>query len=194
MTDIIRPGVGIIFMKVGTHAQENLADIIARKSKEIEETGYAMWGYGGNTCHPRTMVQPFAESYAIKDAPIYLCMHEMNSRHFAERLRARECSEDGINWKPIPETINVVGSRFALVLEDLKQEELELPLGKAQVAIGMSRGRPASRYLQGQVDKACLDILGSPLPDLRPEEQSKVSINLVAKLKPPYAVFLRDHR
>ena len=55
MSDIIRPGVGILFMKVGTHAQETLADIIA-KDQEIEDTGYAMWGYGGNTCHPRTMV------------------------------------------------------------------------------------------------------------------------------------------
>jgi hypothetical protein len=36
-------------MKVGTHAQESLEDIIARKSKEIDDAGYAMWGYGGKT-------------------------------------------------------------------------------------------------------------------------------------------------
>src|SRR5690349_10987760 len=101
-------------MKVGTHAQESLADIIARKCKEIEETGYGMWGYGGNTCHPRTMVQPFAESCAAGGAPIYLCMQEMNSRHFAEPLRASEYSVDGSKWEPIPATINVRGSRFAL--------------------------------------------------------------------------------
>src|SRR5262245_2683061 len=171
MSTIIRPGTGILFMKVGTHAGESLADIIARKSREIEETGYAMWGYGGNTCHPRTMVQPFAASYASKDAPIYLCMHEMDSRHFAESLRADEFSADGRTWERIPKTINVTGSRFALVLEDLKQEELALPLAKAQVAIGLCKGRPAGRYIQGQVDKACLDVVDSPLPGLGPEEQ-----------------------
>src|SRR3954452_3871184 len=108
-------------MKVGTHAQETLTDIIVRKTKEIEDAGFAMWGYGGNTCHPRTMVQPFAESFVIRNAPIYLCMHEMNSRHSAEPLRANEFSADGFNWQAIPDTINVKGSRFALVLEDLKQ-------------------------------------------------------------------------
>jgi hypothetical protein len=194
VNDIIRPGVGILFMKVGTHAQETLADIIARKSKEIEETGYAMWGYGGNTCHPRTMVQPFAESCTVRDAPIYLCMHEMNSRHFAEPLRANEFSEDGTKWEAIPKTINVTGSRFALVLKDLKKVELTLPLANAHVAIGLSKGRSASRYIQGQVDKACLEISDIAMSDANPDTDREISINLVAELKAPYAVFLRDHR
>lgn len=194
MSDIIRPGAGILFMKVGTHAQESLADIIARKGKEIQETGYAMWGYGGNTCHPRTMVQPFAESWAARDKPIYLCMQQMNSRHFAEPLRASEFSADGLTWQPIPPTIHVLGSRFALLLEELRPEELTLPLAKTQVAIGLSKGRPAGRYIQGQVDKACLEVVDAPPPDLKPEEAVEIKINLVAKLKAPYAVFLRDHR
>lgn len=194
MSAIIQPGAGILFMKVGTHAQEPLADIIARKTKEIKEAGFAMWGYGGNTCHPRTMVQPFAAAWGERQAPIYLCMQEMNSHHFAEQLRAREFSADGAAWSPIPEEINVLGSRFALVLEDLKEEELVLPLAKAQVAIGLSRGRAAGRYIKGQVDKACLEILPSPLPDLAEDEKKEIRINLVAKLKAPYAVFLRDHK
>src|SRR5439155_2717458 len=106
-----------------------------------------------------------------------LCMHEMNSRHFAEQLRANEFSVDGMKWEPIPDTINVRGSRFALVLEDLKQEELMLPLAKAQVAIGLSKGRPAGRYIQGQVDKACLEVLDKALPDLKGEEGREVRIS-----------------
>ena len=47
MSEIIKPGSGVLFMKVGTHAQEKLEEIIRRKSREIEETGYGMWGYGG---------------------------------------------------------------------------------------------------------------------------------------------------
>src|SRR3954466_7870680 len=97
MTDLLDGAGALLFMKIGVHAQEPLASIIARKTKEIEDAGFAMWGYGGNTCHPRTMVQPFAESCVIRNAPIYLCMHEMDSRHFAEPLRANEFSPDGIN-------------------------------------------------------------------------------------------------
>ena len=194
MSDIIRPGAGILYMKVGTHAQESLADIIARKTKEIELTGYAMWGYGGNTCHPTSMVQPFAAAWEGQNSPIYLCMQEMNSRHDAEKLRATQYSVDGIEWETIPDTINVLGSRFALMIEDLHPEELILPLGRAQVAVGLSKGRAATRYIKGQVDKACLEVLSSPLPDLTPGETRDVQINLVAKLKSPYAVFLRDHR
>ena len=57
-----RPGDGILFMKVGVHARESLEDIIERKDKEIRDAGYALWGYGGSTCHPSTMVQPFGEA------------------------------------------------------------------------------------------------------------------------------------
>jgi hypothetical protein len=38
MTTIVKPGAGLLFMKVGTHAQESLEDIIARKTREIEST------------------------------------------------------------------------------------------------------------------------------------------------------------
>jgi len=50
MSSILSPGQGVLYMKVGTHAQEPLEEIIKRKTKEIEDAGYAMWGYGGSTC------------------------------------------------------------------------------------------------------------------------------------------------
>ena len=189
--NIIKPGAGILFMKVGTHAQESLDDILARKNKEIEDAGFAMWGYGGNTCHPRTMVQPFAREYEERHSPIYLCMQEMDSRHFAEPLRASQYSPDGTNWQPIPNEINVTGSRFALVLETLETHESPLQLANSRVAVGLSQGRPAPKYLKGQVDKACLEILDEQIPG---EEAKDVQISLVAKLMAPYAVFLRDRR
>jgi hypothetical protein len=192
MTEIIIPGAGILFMKVGTHAQETLEDIIARKSKEIDDAGFAMWGYGGNTCHPRTMVQPFAETFKQRGKPIFLCMHEMNSKHFAEPLRANEFSADGIEWKKIPDSIRVLGSRFALVIKDLKKEEHLLPLNQTRVAVGTNQGRLGSRYLLGQVDKACLEVTERP-EQTNESEKKDVSINLVAELAAPYAVFLRDH-
>ncbi|WP_072386857.1 hypothetical protein [Hyphomicrobium sp. CS1BSMeth3] len=193
MTTIVRPGAAVLFMKVGTHAQETLEDIIARKSKEITDTGFAMWGYGGNTCHPRTMVQPFADEMAARKEPILLCMQAMQSNHFAEPLRATEYSPDGIEWLAVPETVNVRGSRFALVIKDLRREEHLLPLNQTRVAVGNQRGRLGSRYVQGRVDKACLEILPEPERTNQPEKDL-IKIDLVAELADPYAVFLRDHR
>jgi hypothetical protein len=180
----IRPGAALLYMKVGTHAQEGLSDILARKNKEIEEAGYAMWGYGGNTCHPTTKVQPFAKS---ADGPIYLCMQPMESRHFAEPLRAEEFSADGIRWNLIPSKINVVGSRYALCIEELTEVDESIDLGQMRVAIGSSKGQSGSQYVRGRVDKGCFEVAETVLGEPRP-----VHIGVTARLVPPYAVLLRS--
>ncbi|HYR88434.1 MAG TPA: hypothetical protein VE422_30425 [Terriglobia bacterium] len=190
MSAILKPGQGLLYMKVGTHAQERLEDIIARKAKEIEDAGVAFWGYGGNTCHPQTMVQPFAKSYKRQGGVIYLVMEPMTSRHFAEQIRADEFSVDGIDWKEISEDINVLGSRYALVVKNLRKEELELPLAATKVAVGNSRGAPGSKYIRGRVDKACLEITAEPPAGLA--ESPSVHIGLVAELVEPYAVYVRN--
>lgn len=194
MSEIIKPGAGILFMKVGTHARESLKDIIARKTKEIEKVGYGLWGYGGNTCHPSTMVQPFAERYAAAGHPIHLVMEEMNSNHFAEPLCAAEFSVDNLNWQEIPQDIQVRGSRYALKIGNLREVADELPLDSTRVAIGPTQGRLGSRYIQGRVDKACLEVLAAPEILNEDNEKSVRPINLVADLLPPYAVFLRNFR
>ncbi len=194
MSDIIQPGAGIIFMKVGTHASEALENIIHRKQKEIEDEGYALWGYGGNTCHPMTMVQPFAEQHAHDGTPITLCMELMVSNHFAEPIRAEEYSTDGTYWQRIPEGINAVGSRFALCIQELKTASFDLPLSTTEVAIGRSAGRAGNRYVQGRVDKACLNVrTGKSLVNDSAQEKL-VKIGLTATLCDPYAVFLRSKR
>lgn len=191
MSRIIRAGEGILFMKVGTHAKEPLEKIIERKTKEIEDAGYAMWGYGGSTCHPLTMVQPFVEGYAKTGSTIYLVMHEMESKHFAEQVRADEYSVDGTSWEVIPKGINVLGSRYALAIENLRKESFTLPLARTRVAIGKSEGLEGSRYIKGRVDKACLEITGDPSLPLKSDEPA-IEIGLVAELVKPYAVFLRN--
>lgn len=191
MSIIIKPGAGILFMKVGTHANEDIESIIARKTKEIEETGYGMWGYGGNTCHPRSMVQPFAEIFEERKQPIHLVMQEMTSRHFAEQVRADQFSADNVNWINIPDTIRVLGSRFALVIKNLERCEMTLPLNQTRVPVGRSMGRIGSRYLRGQADKACLEVLERP-EAVNDSDAKEISISLVAELAAPYAVFLRN--
>jgi len=190
MTAIASVGSGLLFMKVGTHAQESLADIIARKTKEIEEAGVAFWGYGGNTCHPQTMVQPFARSFEERGKTIYLCMQPMTSRHFAAQVRADEYSVDGITWQPIAPAINVLGSRYALVIKNLHEEEFDLPLSATRVAVGNSTGASGARYISGRVDKACLEVT-QDVASVAPEEP-RVHIGLVAELAEPYAVHLRN--
>lgn len=192
MNDIVRPGSGLLFMKIGTHANETLAEIIARKTGEIRNTGYGMWGYGGNTCHPTSMVQPFARSFVERGRTIHLCMEEMNSNHFGEGV-ADEFSANGMDWEKIPETIEVRGSKYALLIEDLHAQRFQLPLDQTRVPVGPSTGRLGSRYIQGRVDKACLEVMDAP--ELTNEGKPRtIDIDLVATLRAPYAVFLRGQR
>lgn len=177
-------------MKVGMHAKEPLADIIRRKQKEIDDAGFALWGYGGNTCHPLTMVQPFARDFVERDGVIYLCMEPMTSSHVAAPERASELSPDGTHWELIPEAINVLGSRYALAIDDLHEEEFDLALSETRVAIGRSKGRPGNVYISGHVDKACFEVVEEPAPDT-PGSETTRSIGLVARLVEPYAVLLR---
>lgn len=189
MTEIARPGDGIVFMKVGTHAREPLSEIIARKRKEIDDAGYAFWGYGGNTCHPLTSVQPFARDFARREGVIYLVMEPMESKHFAIPERAAEFSIDGVTWQEVPAAINVRGSRYALAIDSLDEEDFDLSLGETRVAVGNSLGRRGDRYIRGRVDKACLEVVDDPAGA---DETPPVHIGLVARLIEPYAVLLKS--
>jgi len=189
----VRPGEGLLFMKIGTHAGEDLAAIIARKTEEIRCTGFGMWGYGGNTCHPTSMVQPFARIFAERSRTIHLCMQEMDSNHRADPLAAAEFSVDGIKWQEIPETIEVRGSRYALMIDHLHEERFMLPLDQTRVPVGPSMGRLGSRYIQGRVDKACLEVIEAP-EVANQGDPREIEINLVAELRDPFAVFLRGER
>jgi hypothetical protein len=190
MSTIIKPGARILYMKVGTHADEPLDAILARKIKEIQDEGVSFWGYGGGTCHPVTMVQPFAKTFEEQNGTIYLCMQPMNSKHFAVTVRAEEFSIDGIEWKPVPRGINVTGSRYALVIKNLHKEEFDLSLARTRVSVGNSIGVAGSKYISGRVDKACLEVTNEALSDLTEREPAR--IGLVAEIVKPYAVFVRN--
>ena len=190
--DLLAPGNGLIYMKVGTHAQESLEDIYVRKKKEIEKVGYTLWGYGGNTCHPSTMVQPFAKSFEQKGQTIHLFMEPMESSHWAPPVVANQYSADGIEWKDIHRAIEVRGSRFALAIKKLQKKDIELPLQATAVAIGNCTGRPGDLYVKGRVDKACLEVVETPtIPNI---ERKPAKIGLVAELVSPYAVYLKGER
>lgn len=186
--EVIQPGSKLIFMKVGVHAQEDLASIIERKKRELEDAGRIFWGYGGPTCHPK-LVQPFAKQAALEGHSIHLVMEEMNSRHNREPTHAKEYSSDGVNWEKVPKGVVVKGSRYAMVLESFEDTDDVLDLSLAQVAYGPSVGRSAANYVRGKVDKGCFEIVTK---DLVPGSTAVIrQINAVARLASPYAVFLR---
>jgi hypothetical protein len=191
VSNIIQPGQPVIFMKIGIHAQEPLEAIIERKLKEIDDEGMAFWGYGGNTCHPSSMVQPFAADQQARGKSIYLVMEKMQSNHWAEPIRSEEYSVDGKVWQPVPQGIHVRGSRFALAIKNLQETNLVLPLARSHVAQGPSLGRNGRAYVSGRVDKACLELEDGVQIPPAPEE-SVTQIGLVAELCDPYAVFLRN--
>lgn len=191
MNEHFDPGDRLLFMKVGVHAKESLEDIIKRKTKEIEDTGYALWGYGGNTCHPTTMVQPFVREATARGNIIRLCMQEVESHHYAEQVRAEQCSVDGRIWTDIPMSINALGSRYALVIKNLRLTEFDLALDQTRVGVGNSSGRLGSKYISGRVDKGCLEYMDAPQL-LNDAERKLVPIRFVADLLEPFAVMLRN--
>jgi hypothetical protein len=185
--DIFSPEDGLIFMKVGVHASEPFDKILERKKREYDKTGMMFWGYGGGTCHPINQVRPFALEKSAEGKGIFILMNEIDSKHIAVQ-RATEYSIDGIEWQEIPKDIDVLGSRYALVLDELVPGDLDLNLSQTRVAIGNSRGKIGGQYIQGRIDKACLEL------DLtiEPSTDSVIrKVSYVAKLKDPFAVVLR---
>jgi hypothetical protein len=191
VTEPIHEGEAILFMKVGMHASESLSDIIARKRREIADAGFSMWGYGGTTCHPLTTVQPFVAGRIGLGQVIRLCMQPMQSRHRADPVAAAEFSADGIRWQPLPDGIEVLGSRYALCIRTLEEVSWILPLDETRVVAGNSHGRAGSDYIRGHVDKACLEVTHGGLSH-DPTGAKVVDIGLVAEMVEPYAVLLRN--
>ena len=178
-----------IFMKGGNHARENFDAILERKNRERERAGCILWGYGGTACHPLMQVQPFARHYVKEQGCIYLLMEPIDSKADPDIDPAREYSDNGATWHPLPEGISVIGSRYALVLDEIEPTNIEVDLEKYVVGIGHSRGKNASEYLQGRIDKGCLTTASVSSVSLGPP--LKKSIKFSAKLLEPYAVLLR---
>lgn len=184
----LQSGDAFIYMKVGIHARESLADIIERKRREIEQAGVAFWGYGGGTCHPLTAVQPFVREVTEHGMQVRLLMQEIDSRHYAEQVRAESYTENGLDWIKVPRGINVMGSRYALVLGSLEEVSLKVSLIDTKVGVGRLAGKSGSEYIRGRVDKACLIYSpGAPAEETAPS----IGLRLAAQLVPPYAVIMK---
>ena len=178
-----------VFMKVGDHAGETFEDILARKRKEYVKTGMIFWGYGGNACHPIQQIRPFARSVFDKQGSLYLLMQPIHSNADPDILPATEFSADGVTWEKIPKGIEVTGSRYALVLDEILPEEIDINLEQYVIGIGPSIDRRAQDYLKGRTDKACL--VHSPTHEEILNKNNIRGVKYAARMQEPFAVLLR---
>ena len=193
-----------IFMKVGPYGDECLNCILERKNRELEgPENKIFWGYGGpgrpgsRKPHPGslkpTRVQSFARKWVNEQGFIQLLMQKTYSNPKPDQENAslvkKEYSVDEKKWDPIPCGI-VTDSSYALVLDEIRPYHLELDRQRFKVGIGPKKGRNAAEYGgEGpRFDKVCL-VATEPTYDA-PDRQ-KLLVKYRARLKFPYAVFLR---
>lgn len=176
----------IIYMKYGVHAGETVDSIVRRKQDEIAKVGYTFWGYGGNFCHPLTQVQPFAENVYKKGEKLYLVMSLTESKLNNTPDKSHHFSIDNVNWSPIDEKINVLGSKFALCIKNLTVCNFDLSLDTYSVGIGNKCGTILSDYIRYRVDKAC-----AVKTDSYTTNHKTVKITLLAEVIAPFAVFTK---
>ncbi len=187
----LRKTKSLLFMKVGDHAGETWEQVIKRKRQEKKDAGMIFWGYGGSACHPLTQVRPFVKmSIESGNLPI-LVMQRIKSNWDQGGYTAEQYSEDGVNWKDIPRGIKVIGSRYAMVLDEVFPGDFMFDPAEFEVGIGPSRGKQADEYLSGRTDKACLVRSREAPSTERVAAEMEKDTGFYAKLLAPYAVMLR---
>jgi hypothetical protein len=92
-----------------------------------------------------------------------------------------------VTWNDVPAGVNVKGSRYALTIDSLEPHDEDLDYDALRVGIGRSEGKAARQYIRGRVDKACFIVSA----DHDVSEDPPLHIDLIATLKPPYAVHVR---
>lgn len=175
----------IIIMKCGTHASEKIEDIFKRKKEEEQKTGYIYWGYGGTLCHPLNQVQPFCND----NNKIYLLLTPTSSELNNEPKRSNYFSIDNKTWESIDTNVNVYGSKYALVIKNLQKCDFDINLSDYEIAIGKSKGKNLTNYLNGRVDKACASERKKCNIST---ESKKIKIVMIAELINPYSVFVKE--
>jgi len=177
----------VLIMKVGYHVAEDLAQIIRRKRKEQNDAGLIFWGYGGTLCHPIKVVVPFAKQAEASRLSVMVLMPVTRSKFVSRGDVAAEYSLDGVHWRDVPRGIKVTGSRYALVLRNLKEFGSDIDLSKYRVPLGPKSGVSLDGYLRSRVDKA----VGLLSPRRGNSEERVVHVMYAADLVKPYAVLLR---
>ncbi len=117
-------------------------------------------------------------------------MEEIYSHHRPTRKVATHFSNNGIDWSLIPDGIEVRGSRYAIILNEINEGDLDLDLSHYEVGYGPSRGKVASNYIKGRVDKACIEKIHGLDSGATTSADIK-KITHLGKIVKPYAVLVK---
>ncbi len=83
--------------------------------------------------------------------------------------------------------MNVYGSKKALIFNNLTYYNQDINLNNYEVAIGKSKGKKATNYLQGRVDKGCFTKCSQSN-----KNKMMIHVDYIAELIYPYSVFLKE--
>jgi hypothetical protein len=175
----------IIIMKAGTHAGESLDRILVRKTREDNEAGFCLWGYGGSSCHPIRQVQIHAQRATSRVKCLFV---RTLSNPCLSTSYSSEYSPDGVQWTPLPANHAVTSSRWAIAISNIERSGRVIDLARYVVAVGPSEGKSLAKYLRGRSDKACARRVND---DRARAESNLVTVGFFADLVTPYGVVLR---
>jgi hypothetical protein len=180
-------------MKVGPYGDECLNCILERKQRELKGPEHKIfWGYGGPGLFDPKRVQCFARESIKKQGFIQLLMHKTYSNPKPDQVNAslskREYSVDGKEWQCIPPGI-VTDSSYALVLDEIEPVHMKLDRHEFKIGAGPKKEHNAAKYGgRDRFDKVCLVATE---PNYDGPDMPKLIVEYRARLKCPYAVFLR---
>lgn len=86
---------------------------------------------------------------------VYLLLTPTTSELNNVPQRSNYYSMDKETWNDINLSINVLGSKYAIIANKLQKCDLEINLNDYEIAIGNSLEKNLGDYLKGRVDKAC---------------------------------------
>jgi hypothetical protein len=181
-----KPGTFLVYMTASSHAEKSLEEIFCQKLREIKAVGHTFWGYGGTVCDPKTQVQELARLAGGKlDVVMPL---SSGTGGDGSGMRTKYSVDGKTDWQPIDPRITCTGSKWALVINNLKFVDEQLDLAKTRVAVGEtsrdSRRGNGADYAD-RTGKACLEVAaGSDRASLIKH------IAFRARLVEPFAVYL----
>jgi len=93
---------------------------------------------------------------------------------------------DGELWRPLPEWVELTGSKYAVLARHLRKADLTISLNDYRVMTGDQPGKRLGEYVRYQVNKACAMLYPGDAG-----KRIETEVAYVADLVDPYCVFVR---
>jgi hypothetical protein len=178
----------IIYLPGGVHANEEINSIVERKIKEINKNGFMFFGYNGTLLHPNSQVVPFGKKNHKNNNKTYVLISAIKKDYQKFVIKAKDYTINRVEWFDIPENINVLGSKYALVCSNIKPCSFDIDLNDYVIARGKHKNERFAEVYSTRLDSVCAHYN----PENKKEINKKiVHIDYIAELTEPYGVFVR---